>query len=46
MTQFGKEIKKLGFGFMRLPMLEDGEHTDIEQVKQMVDRFMEAGCTY
>ena len=46
MSQFGKEIKKLGFGFMRLPMLEDGEHTDIEQVKQMVDQFMEAGCTY
>ena len=46
MSHFGKEIKKLGFGFMRLPMLEDGEHTDIEQVKQMVDRFMEAGCTY
>ena len=46
MSQFGKEIKKLGFGFMRLPMLEDGEHTDIEQVKKMVDHFMEAGCTY
>ena len=46
MSQFGKEIKKLGFGFMRLPMLEDGEHTDIEQVKKMVDQFMEAGCTY
>ena len=45
MAYFGKEIKKLGFGFMRLPMLEDGT-TDIEQTKQMVDRFMEAGCTY
>ena len=31
---------------MRLPMLEDGEHTDLEQTKKMVDRFMEAGCTY
>ncbi|MBQ8925433.1 MAG: aldo/keto reductase [Clostridia bacterium] len=46
MAYFGKEIKKLGFGFMRLPMLEDGETTDIEQTKQMVDRFMAAGCTY
>ena len=46
MSYFGKEIKKLGFGMMRLPMMEDGETTDIGQVKQMVDRFMEAGCTY
>ncbi len=46
MEYFGKEINKLGFGFMRLPMLEDGEHTDLEQTKKMVDRFMEAGCTY
>ena len=46
MAYIDKEIKKLGFGFMRLPMLEDGETTDIEQTKQMVDRFMEAGCTY
>ena len=46
MAYFGKEIKKLGFGFMRLPMLEDGEHTDLEQTNQMVDRFMAAGCTY
>lgn len=34
----------LGFGFMRLPEL-DG-HIDIEQLKQMVDRFMAAGFTY
>lgn len=37
-------MKKLGFGLMRLPML-DGE-IDIEQVKQMVDVFMENGFTY
>lgn len=43
---FGKEIKKLGFGLMRLPMLEDGEHTDLEQTKKMVDAFLAAGCTY
>ena len=36
--------KKLGFGLMRLP--KKGIHTDIEQTKQMVDLFMEAGFTY
>lgn len=41
---FGKEIPKLGFGLMRLP--KKGLHTDIEQVKHMVDLFMEAGFTY
>lgn len=40
----GKDIKKLGFGLMRLPML--GEEVDIEQTKQMVDLFMEKGFTY
>ena len=38
---FGKEVPKLGFGLMRLP--KKGLHTDIEQVKHMVDLFMEAG---
>ena len=37
-------MKKLGFGLMRLPMLE-GE-IDIEQMKKMVDRFIEEGFTY
>lgn len=37
-------MKKLGFGLMRLPM--NGEKIDIEQTKQMVDMFMEAGFTY
>ncbi len=41
---FEKEIKKLGFGLMRLPKV--GEAYDIEQIKDMVDRFMEAGFTY
>ena len=36
---------KLGFGLMRLPKLEDGS-IDVEQVKQMVDLFLEAGGTY
>ena len=41
-----KEIKKLGFGLMRLPKLEDGKNLDHDQVKIMVDKFMAAGCTY
>ena len=44
MVFFEKEIRKLGFGFMRLPQ-KDGA-IDIEQTKVMVDRFMEAGFTY
>ena len=43
-------MKKLGFGLMRLPRLaapEEGKNPiDIEQVKQMVDVFMDAGFTY
>ena len=41
---FAQEIKKLGFGLMRLP--KKGEEIDVEQVKVMVDRFLEAGFTY
>lgn len=37
-------IKKLGFGLMRLPKM--GEAIDVEQTKQMVDLFMDAGFTY
>lgn len=44
MLFFDKEIKKLGFGLMRLPRI--GEEFDIEQIKQMVDRFMAEGFTY
>ena len=44
MVFFDKEIKKLGFGMMRLPKEDDV--IDIEQVKVMVDHFMEAGFTY
>ena len=39
-----KDIKKLGFGLMRLPKV--GEEFDIEQIKVMVDKFMEAGFNY
>ncbi len=44
MAYLGEEIKKLGFGLMRLPQ-KDGA-IDIEQTKQMVDMFLEAGFTY
>ena len=44
MKFFDQEIKKLGFGLMRLP--KKGEEIDVEQVKAMVDRFLEAGFTY
>ena len=44
MAYLGENIKNLGFGLMRLP--RKGEEFDIEQIKQMVDLFMEAGCTY
>ena len=44
MAYLGEDIKKLGFGLMRLPQ-KDGA-IDIEQTKQMVDLFMEAGFTY
>ena len=44
MAYLGEEIKKLGFGLMRLP--KNGENIDIEQTKKMVDKFLEAGFTY
>ena len=44
MSYLGEEIKKLGFGLMRLPQ-KDGK-IDIEQTKLMVDNFMKAGFTY
>ncbi len=42
----GESIPKLGFGLMRLPKLGGENEIDIEQVKQMVDLFMDAGFTY
>ncbi len=44
MSELGKEIKKLGFGLMRLPQKDNV--IDIEQVKIMVDKFLDAGFTY
>lgn len=40
----GSDIKQLGFGLMRLPMI--GEEVDIEQTNKMVDLFMKNGFTY
>lgn len=45
MAYLGEEIKKLGFGLMRLPKIDDA-HIDVEQTKKMVDLFMDAGFTY
>lgn len=41
-------MKKLGFGLMRLPLLDSSDVTsiDMEQFKKMVDLFMEKGFTY
>ena len=44
MSYLGEDIKKFGFGLMRLPQ-KDGK-IDIEQTKTMVDKFLEAGFTY
>ena len=45
---FGKPIKKLGFGFMRLPTFPGKPESEIdyEQVKKMVDLYMQRGFTY
>ncbi len=41
-------MKKLGFGLMRLPLInaDDYSSVDIEAVKKMADIFMEKGFTY
>ncbi len=39
-----EDPKRLGFGLMRLP--KRGISIDVRQMSQMVDMFLEAGCTY
>ncbi len=41
-------MKKLGFGLMRLPLVNPDDQTsiDIEKFKEMADRFIERGFTY
>lgn len=41
---FGKEVKKLGFGLMRLP--KKGPVIDIKETSEMVDIFLKNGFTY
>ncbi len=43
-----ENAKKLGFGLMRMPQLDpnDPANVDVEQVKKMVDLFLEKGFTY
>lgn len=44
MMSFELMQKKLGFGFMRLPMI--GDQVDIAQTNQMVDDYLAAGFNY
>ena len=41
-------MNKLGFGYMRLPLLTPGDNTsiDISQTEAMTDAFLDAGFTY
>lgn len=41
---FGKDVKKLGFGLMRLP--HRGAVIDIKETSKMIDVFMKNGFTY
>ncbi|HWT75406.1 MAG TPA: hypothetical protein VN258_11920 [Mobilitalea sp.] len=42
------EKKKLGFGFMRLPVKNQNDLSsfDLETINQMVDTFLDRGFTY
>jgi predicted aldo/keto reductase-like oxidoreductase len=44
-SMFGKEIKRLGFGLMRLPVTPDGE-INKPLTQTMIDRCMENGFSY
>ena len=41
-------MKKLGFGFMRMPLMDENDQTsvDIPQLEKMVDSFLDKGFTY
>lgn len=42
-----EEVKKnFGFGYMRLPMMENGTDVDIEKTTEMVDTFLAEGFNY
>lgn len=44
----GDKMTKMGFGMMRLPQIDkyDASDVDVEQVKQMVDIYIENGGNY
>ena len=42
---FSTDLPKLGFGFMRMPNLEDGSKNE-DMAREMVDIFMQNGFTY
>ena len=47
MTDLLHNAKRLGFGLMRLPIVDgDDEKIDIKQVSKMADYFLENGFTY
>ena len=48
MSELSFGNKKLGFGLMRLPLLDenDGASIDLELTKKMVDAFIKNGFTY
>ena len=47
MTLLPEKTKRLGFGLMRLPVLNgNDEQIDLEQVNRMVDHFLDQGFTY
>lgn len=48
MKIFEENDKKLGFGMMRLPLIDPNDEgsIDIEYLKKMVDKFIESGFTY
>ncbi len=41
-------VKKLGFGCMRMPLLDEKntESIDKEKMTKMIDKFIEEGFTY
>ena len=45
MAYLGENIKKLGFGLMRLPVLDEADRKSIDYstLNKMVDEFMAAG---
>jgi uncharacterized protein len=44
----GEDIRKLGFGLMRLPQIGEGDlrRVDNDELEKMVDAFLAAGFTY